>query len=88
MTYINAFMMYISCMHTHTGDIDYYLGPYHVTFIAGNTTAHMGAPVRDDRLVERTEYFNLTIDSSSLPSSVSLGDPCETMIIIMDDDSK
>ena len=59
-----------------------------MTFIAGNTTAIVPATVRDDPLVEDTEYFNVTIDPSSLPSSISLGDPCEAKIIIIDDDSK
>ena len=79
---------YVCHSYSYIGGVDYYSGPYPVTFIAGYTTAIVEATVRDDAISEKTEYFNLTIDPSSLPSSISLGDPCETTIIILDDDSK
>ena len=42
----------------------------------------------DDGIVEKDEYFTLTIDSSSLPIGVYAGDPNHTRIVIRDDDSK
>ena len=42
----------------------------------------------DDDIVEKDEYFTLTIDSSSLPIGVYAGDPNHTIITIRDDDSK
>ena len=79
---------YVCCSYSYIGGVDYYSGPYPVTFIAGHTTAIVEVAVRDDAISEKTEYFNLTIDPLSLPSSISVGDPCETTIIIIDDDSK
>lgn len=59
-----------------------------MTIVAGNTTAIVPAIVRDDPIVEGTEYFNVTIDPSSLPNNIALGDPSEAKVTIYDDDSK
>jgi len=59
-----------------------------MTFRAGETSVRLIILVRDDSIVEDTEYFNLTIDPSSVPSSVSVGDPCQTILTIVDDDSE
>ena len=48
----------------------------------------MGPGIIDDGIVEFDETFNLLIDQSSLPNGVSLGDPCEVTMTIIDDDSE
>ena len=40
----------------------------------------------DDDKFEGNEYFNLTIDSSSLPSGVIVAYPSETSVVISDGD--
>lgn len=73
----------------YIGGIDYKSGPYNVEFFAGNTYAKVDEHlIFDDLLVEQTENFQLTIDSSSLPDGVSLGNPNKTTVTIFDDDCK
>jgi len=45
-------------------------------------------PIYDDSLCEPNETVKLFISTSSLPDRVSLGDPSEATVIIIDDDSK
>ena len=73
------------------GNVDYriFSNRRTVTFRAGSTRVqYMGSLVLDDGLVELDETFDLIIDNSSLPTGVSLGDPCQTRMIILDDDSE
>ena len=39
-------------------------------------------------ILEGNENFMLTINSSSLPSDISVGDPGEATVIIVDNDCK
>ena len=60
-----------------------------VTFGATRTRAqYLGSLVVNDDLVELDETFDLIIDNSSLPTGVSLGDPCQTRMIILDNDGE
>jgi len=68
--------------------MDYYSGPYPVTFPAGVTSVTFDIPMWDDNILEGNENFMLTIDQSSLPTGVSPGDPDETAVTIVDDDRK
>ena len=69
--------------------MDYRIFRRNVTFRAGSTRAeYLGSQAVDDGLVELDESFYLIIDNSSLPVGVSLGDPYQTRIIIVDDDSE
>ena len=43
--------------------------------------------IANNNILEHTEVFNLTIDSSSLPSEV-LSSDCRLQVVIKDDDSK
>ena len=71
------------------GNVDYRILGRTVTFTAGNTRVrYSGSQAVDDSLVELDETFDLIIDNSSLPTGVSLGDPCQTRITILDDDSE
>ena len=45
-------------------------------------------PITDDSVYEGDEDFVLTIDSSSLPTGGSVGDPGQATVTILDDDRK
>ena len=68
--------------------MDYTSGPYNVTFPAGQTTATFNVPINDDDILEGSENFILTINPSSLPSDVSVGDPDQATVTIEDNDRK
>ena len=68
--------------------MDYGPGPYEVTFTAGTTEASLNVSLTDDNIFERNEKFMLTIDSSSLPNNVTIGDPDEATVTIVDNDGK
>ena len=42
----------------------------------------------DNDILETNKLFNLTIDQSSLPSKVVVGDHYQTSVVIVDDDGK
>ena len=68
--------------------MDYSSGPYTVIFAAGVTMVAFDVPVNDDNILEGNENFMLTINSSSLPSNVTVGDPGEATVTIVDNDRK
>ena len=68
--------------------MDYGSGPYSVTFSAGLTNATFDTPITDNVILETDENFMLSINSSSLPSRVTVGDLGQATVTIMDDDSK
>ena len=65
--------------------MDYTSGPYTVTIPAGQTTATFNVPINDDNVIEGTENFMLTIDSSSLPTGLSVGDPGHVTVTIIEE---
>ena len=67
-------------------NVDYYSGPYNVTVLAGNTTGFLNIMLNDDKLLEETEKFNLTIDLSSFPVGIFPGNYTEALVVIMDND--
>ena len=62
--------------------MDYTSGPYIVIFPAGQTTATFDVPIHDDDTFEMNENFMLTIDSSSLPTSFTIGNPGQSIVTI------
>ena len=68
--------------------MDYTSGPYTVTIPAGQTTATFNVPINGDDVLEGDEEFMLTIISSSLPTGVTHGTPCQATVTIMDNDGK
>ena len=70
------------------GGIDYESGPYNVTIPSGTTTAQFDVAINDDDILEGNENFNLTIMTSSEPSRVSIGNPAQATVTIVDDDGK
>ena len=72
----------------HISDTDYNTGPYSVTFPAGRTRTSITVTIRDDNVVEVNENFILSIDQSSLPNNVTIGDRSQATVTILDDDCK
>ena len=66
----------------------HYTGPYIVTFPAGVTNVSFDVPIRDDNILESDEVFNLTIDPSSLPRHVTVTDPSQAVVTIIDNESE
>ena len=69
-------------------DIDYDSGPYTVQFNIGVIRALFDVSVNSDNILEGNETFNLTVNASSLPNSVTVGDPGQTTVTIVDNDGK
>ena len=57
-------------------------------FPAGVTNAPLNILINDDNILEDDENFTVTINSSSLPSGVTVGDPGEATVTIKDNDGK
>ena len=68
--------------------MDYDSGPYPITINAGQTNATFDVTINDDNILESNENFTLTINSSSLPTGVTHGDPGQATVTIMDNDRK
>ena len=67
---------------------DYVSGPYTVTFPMGMTKVTLDVGIKDDRLLESTEIFQLTISSNTLPNRVTTTNPSEVNVPIVDNDGK
>ena len=52
------------------------------------TSVAFDIPINNDMILEGLEDFMLTIDPSSLPTDVSVGDPGQATVTIVDDDCK
>ena len=72
----------------NTGGVDYYSGPYNVTFPAGVTSVSFNISIYDDDVLEDNENFSLAINIDSLPYGVIIGSPSTVLMIIRNDDSK
>ena len=70
------------------GGIDYDSGPYTVIVPAGVTSVSFDVPISDDNIFKSNGTFILTINSSSLPSDVIVGNPGQAIVTIVDDDRK
>ena len=69
--------------------MDYVSGPYNVTFSSGQINATIMISIIDDDVLEvDNENFMVTINnySSSLP--ITIGDPGNATVMIVDNDSK
>ena len=73
----------------NTSTRDYKPETREVSFKKGINIALLNISIFDDNLLEDDETFNVTIDSSSLPSNVIIVDDASTAIVtILDDDGK
>ena len=68
--------------------MDYGSGPYTVTFPAGTTMVPFNVSITDDCILEGNENFTLDINPSSLPTGVTVGNPDQATVTIVDDDRK
>ena len=66
--------------------VDYHAGPYDIKFPVEVTRFPLNVTIVNDNILENNETFNVTINSSSLPSNVRVGDPGQATVIIRDDD--
>ena len=57
-------------------------------FPAGMTEVAISIAITSDDVFEGNENFTLTIDSALLPSYVTIGNPGEATVTILDDDRK
>ena len=57
-------------------------------FHAGTTGAAINIMINDDNIFENNENFTLTINLSSLPSYITVINPSEVIVTILDDDRK
>ena len=79
-------------IHIHiyiTGDIDYYPGSYNIIFPARVTRVSFQVLIiDDDDVIEGTEAFTLSVDTSVLPANARLATPRSVLVTIVDDDCK
>ena len=59
-----------------------------MTFPARVTSVPFKVSLTDDTILEENENFILTINQSSLPTGVTVGDPSQTTVTIVDNDRK
>jgi len=69
-------------------DQDYFSGPYFIMFPAGTTKVMFSIALINDDVLEETETFNVIINSSSLPSNVTIGEFGDAAVIIWDNDGE
>ena len=65
--------------------MDYNSGAFTVVFNAGVTRVPFNVSINEDNVLEGNETFNLNIDSSSLPSKVTIANG-QTTVTIVDND--
>jgi len=69
-------------------DQDYFSGPYFILFAAGTTELVFDVILINDDVLEETETFDVIINSSSLPSNVTSGEPGDAAVIVWDNDGE
>ena len=52
------------------------------------TSVPFDIPINDDDILEGNEDFMITIDPSTLPTDVTVGNPGQATVTIVDDDRK
>ena len=83
---------YSDCIYMLGNMVDYDSGPYTVVIPTGNDTGILDVSITDDDVLEMNEIFQLSIESTSLPSKVfpsrTSRNPSMTTVYIIDDDSQ
>jgi len=69
-------------------DQDYFSGPYFIVVPAGATEFIFNIVLNNDNILEETETFNVIINSSSLPSNVTIGELGDAAVSIWDNDGE
>ena len=77
----------ISCSNCHfslcVGGIDFEMGPFDVTFTAGEQNVTVTIPTYSDSLLELNENFTVTITSTSV-ENVKIGEDDAAIVFIKD----
>ena len=81
-------LMYTNYILIILGGVDYTAGPYAVMFPAGQMSALFDITINDDNILERSETFTIDVDSSSLPTGVSVSSTSQATVAIDNDDCK
>ena len=69
--------------------MDYDSGPYNVTFSSGQINATIMISIKDDEILEvDNENFMVTINNYSPSLPITIGDPGNATVTIVDNDSK
>ena len=68
--------------------MDYNSGPYTVQFDVGVTRVPFSVLITNDDLLESNETFELSVNESALPVSVTSVDPDQTTVTIVANDGK
>lgn len=72
------------CLYTE-GE-DYIFSSFTVEFGARVTHVPFNVSINNDNILEGNETFNLTVNSSSLPSEVTVTNRSQVIVTIVDDD--
>ena len=67
---------------------DYNSVTFTIEFNTGRTHAPFSVAIKEDELFERNENFTLSINSSSLPNKVTITNPDQATVTIVDNESK
>ena len=70
------------------GGVDYNSGPYTVQFDVGVTRVSFDVMIKNDNIFEDNETFHFNIESSSLPTGVAIGNYGQSIVTILENDSK
>ena len=68
------------------GGVNYDAGPYNVMIPAGQTSGSLTLQLYDNNILETDKTFTLSIDTSSLPSTIIRGPNCTLRATVLDDD--
>ena len=68
--------------------VDYASALYNVTIPAEDTNLYFTVVIHDDSILEQNESFNFTINAFSLPHYITVTDPVQATVTIVDDDGK
>ena len=83
-------LLVITTVYTCTGNKDYTSEPYNITFHAGDVLAEFNISLNlsDDNINQNNKCFPFIIDPSSLPNYVSVGEPGNATVIVLDNKGK
>ena len=79
--------VYVTC-YVCVGGGNYSSVTYSVMFIAGVTAVSFDVLITDNNILESNMNFSIAIDPSSLPNRVTVDNPDQASVTIIDDDGK
>ena len=77
-------VLYSYC-NIYIGGLDYDSGPHNVVITAGETEVTFSVTIRNDTILERTESFTLSINSTLFETNrIIIGSVNSTLVLIND----